>query len=211
MGTTAHGYPYPETTDSPDGPAQMRALAEAIDTQAGTVADPPRIGVKLPSGSTPLIGVAGTPVPWTSVFSKGGITIVNAGGFSNAGLKVPIAGLYEYKFSVTIMGPSSGFWAIHDLGITKAPGTTVTWGDEDMKLNRAEGLWWWKGSYDLELAANDIVSSRIRTNNTTSIHIVSEGTSPVGTIVFPPRTFASLVYRAPLAGATPAYLLPVPA
>ena len=32
MGTTTRGYPYPESSDPPDGAAQVQALAEAVDT-----------------------------------------------------------------------------------------------------------------------------------------------------------------------------------
>lgn len=31
MGTTASGYPYPELTDTPDAPRDLRALAEAVE------------------------------------------------------------------------------------------------------------------------------------------------------------------------------------
>lgn len=38
MGTTFyHGYPYPESSDSPDGASQIRALAEAVDADMWTI------------------------------------------------------------------------------------------------------------------------------------------------------------------------------
>lgn len=36
--TTAYALPYPETTDPPDGAAQIKALAEAVDTVLATLA-----------------------------------------------------------------------------------------------------------------------------------------------------------------------------
>jgi hypothetical protein len=35
--TTNFGFPYPAATDAPDGPSQIEALAEAVDTELETV------------------------------------------------------------------------------------------------------------------------------------------------------------------------------
>ena len=47
MGTTTnYAWPYPELTDPPNGPAQIKALADAVDLSAKTFLPPPRVQVR---------------------------------------------------------------------------------------------------------------------------------------------------------------------
>jgi hypothetical protein len=44
--TPLYGFPYPELTDTPNGPAQIQSLASAVETRIQTVARVGRIGGK---------------------------------------------------------------------------------------------------------------------------------------------------------------------
>ena len=55
MGTTPRGYPYPESTDPPDGAGQMQSLATAIDTDVQTRID----GLQVQAGQENITILAG--------------------------------------------------------------------------------------------------------------------------------------------------------
>lgn len=65
MGATAKGFPYPELSDSPDVPRDIRALAEAADALAVKVDALPKI-------------FYGTGAPPTTGFKTGDVYLKHA-------------------------------------------------------------------------------------------------------------------------------------
>ncbi len=71
--TVPLGFPYPQATDPADAPAQIQALAEAVDTamtttetQLANITDPPIAWIGAAPQSIP--NAVGTPIIWTVEF-----------------------------------------------------------------------------------------------------------------------------------------------
>lgn len=127
--TSSHGLPVPELTDPPNGPAQIGALAGAIDTQMLTAA------AELPEdpvdGQRTILLVDDTNGPaWEFLFSEAidkwlfvggaplydfvaGASSVPTSGYSalsnSPSVEAPVAGLYEVRFGALLeTGLSAG-------------------------------------------------------------------------------------------------------
>lgn len=103
MGSTAKGFPYPDLTDPPNGPADIGALAEAVDDTPGIT----------PATYAEINALTGGEV-WA------GRTVYQ----TNTGTNRPDVGLYQHN-GVDFRGPWNLPWGILDVASVTANQTTI--------------------------------------------------------------------------------------
>lgn len=101
MPTTTRGYPYPSTSDDPDVPADMQALAEAIDTDVAT-RTASTLAVNAQTGTTYTLVASDAVSKIVTLNNAAAVTVTVPSGTFAQGHHVPV--LNKGAGTVTLVG-----------------------------------------------------------------------------------------------------------